>query len=119
MQPRENYPFEIDDKSDSPELIPLILGDEAYYREALPVFPLEAGIKTIRRNVIYVAGNIGDEAAVPSLIQALNRPEPEIKAAAAWSLGKIGCDDSKKALKERQQKEKDTVVLTEILDALK
>lgn len=119
LSPREDYPFAIDEKSDSPELIPLILADEDYYKQVIPAFPLEAGSKIMRRNVIYAAGNSGDSAAIPNLTKALDWPEPEIRAAAVWALGKIGGEDARQALAEKQKSETEAAIQEEITEAPK
>jgi len=50
LTPRWHYPIEIEEKPDSPELIPLLLGDEGYYKTVLPSFALQlVDVSTLRR----------------------------------------------------------------------
>jgi epoxyqueuosine reductase len=41
------------------------------------------------RNAALVLGNTGDERALPALRQALDDPEPLVRDAAAWAIGRI------------------------------
>ena len=116
--PRRHYPVEIEEKPDSPELIPLLLGDENYYKTVLPNHVLEMGISTLRRNVALALGNIGDPAAVPVLVQALSYSEPEVRSYAAWALGRIGGKKARKALARLLNSELDLEVQKEIKAAL-
>lgn len=118
LTPRTEFPFEIEAREDFPELIPLILGDEAYYQATLPAFALRAGVDTMRRNVILAAGNSGDSAVVPHLIRALDLPHIETRAAAAWSLGRLSGPAARKALRERLAQEQEPTVREEIEQAL-
>ncbi len=83
LPPRTHYPVDIEGESDNPELIPLLLGDEDYYKAILPGFVLQMDISTLRRNVALALGNIRDPMAVPALVQALSYPEPEVRSYAA------------------------------------
>jgi len=119
LTPRAGFPFELEAKTDSPELIPLVLGDERYYRSTLPEFVLQAGVDTIRRNVIIATGNSGDPAAVPALIDALSLPHPRARAAAAWALARLGGPVVPAALTKRLPDEQDPAVREEIAEALR
>ena len=118
LTPRRHYPVEIEEKSDSPELIPLLLGDEDYYKTVLPSFVLEMDISTLRRNVALALGNIGDPIAVPALVKALSYSEPEVRLYAAWALGRIGGKKARDALARSLNSEIDSEVHEEIKVAL-
>ena len=116
--PRRHYPIEAEEKSDNPELIPLLLGDENYYKTVLPSFILQMEISTLRRNVALALGNIRDPMAVPALVQVLSYSEPEIRSYAAWALGRIRGKKVKEALARSLKSEVDSKVQKEIKAAL-
>ena len=118
LKPRAAWPFPLDGPTDRPELIPLLLGDEGYYRAALPEFALRAGIDTLRRNVAIALGNSGDPAAVPALIHALRLRHTETRAATAWALARLGRAETLAALESALEAEPDHEVRAEIADAL-
>jgi epoxyqueuosine reductase len=118
LRPARADLFELEDKSDSPELLPLILADEEYYRRALPAFVAGHGTETIRRNAIVALGNSGDPAAVGTLVQALARPEPTARGAAAWALGALGGPVAEQRLREQLSEEQYPSVRDEIEAAL-
>lgn len=74
--------------------------------------------KRLRRNAVIALGNIGDDAAVPSLIEALQDKDDILRSYAAWSLGKIGSTQAKSALDVAFKKEPNPEVKTEIENAL-
>jgi epoxyqueuosine reductase len=119
LKPRSGFPFEFEPKSSSPELIPLLLGDEDDYRRILPEFPMEAGIATVRRNAAIALGNSDDQAAVEPLIEVLCSGGPRIRAAAAWALGKLGGTTAASALSRTLPSEEDADVQEEIEAALR
>lgn len=90
LTPRKSYPVEIEEKSDNPELIPLLLGNNNYYKKVLPESVLEMDIWALRRNVALALGNICDPTTVPALIKSLSHSEPRVRLYAAWALGRIG-----------------------------
>jgi epoxyqueuosine reductase len=72
------------------------------------------------RNLAIVAGNTGAASAVAALIGSLvEDADPLIRAHAAWALGKIGSEESRRALDLALRTEKDLQALAEIQDALK
>lgn len=76
------------------------------------------GKKPIQRNAIIALGNFKDPSAVPVLSDLLKRdPRPEIRATAAWALGRIGGEEAQRALQEAQQAEQEAVVLEELAKA--
>jgi epoxyqueuosine reductase len=90
LAPRQSFPIELETTSDNPELIPLLWGDEDYYKKTLPRFALSAGVETIRRNVAIALGNIGDKKAMPALTQTLEHPDSNVRSYVAWALEKFG-----------------------------
>ena len=118
LAPRRHYPVEIEEKSDNPELIPLLLGDENYYKTVLPSFVLEMDIPTLRRNVALAIGNIGDPIAVPTLVKALSYSEAQVRSYAAWALGRIGGKRARDVLARSLNSEIDPEVQEEIKVAL-
>jgi len=71
------------------------------------------------RNAAIVLGNQRRSESVESLIVGLNDGEPIVRGAAAWALGKIGSGDAMDALARRRLVESDTMVIPEIVAALK
>jgi epoxyqueuosine reductase len=118
LTPRRDFPFPLEDKPDTPELIPLLLGDEAYLRATLPEFVLLAGPDAIRRNIAIALGNLADSAATPALARALTLPHAETRAVAAWALGRMGGPEGRAALEAALSAEQDAQVRQEIADAL-
>jgi len=118
LKPRGPFPFEVEDKPDSPELIPLVLADEEEYKRRLPFHTYKYGVENIRRDAVIALGNIGDPAAVPVLIEALNKMPLRIRALSAWSLGKIGGREAYNALLAAKKAEKEKEVLEEIEAAI-
>jgi len=118
LTPRKHYPVEIEEKSDSPELIPLLLGDKNYYKKVLPSFVLEMDISALRRNVALALGNIGDPIAVPALVKSLSHSESKVRSYAAWALGRIGGKRARNALARSLNSETNSEVQEEIKVAL-
>jgi len=118
LTPKRHYPVEIEEKSDSPELIPLLLGDENYYKAVLPSFVLEMDISTLRRNVALALGNIRDPIAVPALVKSLSHSGSKVRLYAAWALGRIGGKKAIYALTRLRNSEIDSEVQEEIKVAL-
>jgi epoxyqueuosine reductase len=118
LVPRKTLPFELKPISDSPELIPLLLGDEKHHKNTLPEITLEAGSDTIRRNVAIALGNSGDRAAVPALGEALGCAHQPTRLAAAWALGQLGGAEARQALTRALERDQDDEVKEEIRAAL-
>jgi epoxyqueuosine reductase len=115
---RRHYPVGIEEKSDSPELIPLLLGDKNYYKKALPESVLEMDISALQRNVALAIGNIGDPIAVPALVKSLSHSESKVRLYAAWALGRIGGKKAIDALTRLRNSEINSEVQKEIKVAL-
>ncbi len=103
---------------DSPVLLPLLLGDETYYRSAIPEFVQQAGLDTVRRNAAIAAGNIGDVATLPALLTCLSSAHDLTRIAAAWALGRFSGTEVARALAERLAVEENAEVRDEIACAL-
>lgn len=83
----------------SPALIPLLKLDEEGFRERFRHSPIKrAKRRGLLRNVCVALGNIGDPAAIPDLIDALDDAEPLVRGHAAWALGRLNAHDASDAL---------------------
>src|SRR5438067_3068429 len=103
----------------NPELIPLLSLTEEQFRERFRLSPIRRTKRRgLLRNVCVALGNSGDPQAVPALIRALHDDEPLIRGHAAWALGRIRGEESKRALQEAFVSEKDGETLKEIRCAL-
>ncbi|WP_019537050.1 tRNA epoxyqueuosine(34) reductase QueG [Paenibacillus ginsengihumi] len=73
------------------------------------------GKKPIQRNAILALGNFRDASSVPELIELLHSdPRHEIRATAAWALGRIGGREAKEALLAALERETDEAARREI-----
>ncbi len=77
--------------------------------------PKRAGLL---RNLCIVLGNRGDRRAVPLLETALQDPEPLVRGAAAWALGKFSTPTCSAILERALASERDATVLQEIAMAM-
>src|SRR5205814_9351931 len=83
----------------APELIPLLTLTEEQFRERFRLSPIRRTKRRgLLRNVDVALGNSGDPQAVPALIKALHDDEPLIRGHAAWALGRIRGDESRRSL---------------------
>jgi epoxyqueuosine reductase len=103
----------------SPSLIELLDITEEEFKERFRHSPVKrvkwAGL---RRNVAVALGNIGDPAAVPALIGALNAEPALVRGHAAWALARIATPEAQAALLDRQSIETDDWVRDELHTAL-
>ncbi|QKY68464.1 tRNA epoxyqueuosine(34) reductase QueG [Lentibacillus sp. CBA3610] len=73
------------------------------------------GKKPLQRNALIALGHYRDATAVDEIIAVMNNdPRPVIRGTAAWSLGKIGTEESFAAIKDAMEKENDEQVLAEM-----
>jgi len=70
------------------------------------------------RNAAIVLGNLRVLEAEPELIAGLTDPEPLIRGASAWALGKLATPTSLTAIRSRFPLETDPIVREELLHAL-
>jgi len=102
-----------------PEILPLLnIGKKEFESRVGPTTAGWIGRMRFRRNVAIALGNIGDPAAVTSLVEALSDPEPVIRGHAAWALGRIGTSSARPALENALSRETDERVIGEIREAL-
>jgi epoxyqueuosine reductase len=98
----------------------LLTMDERYFREKVQqvLYGYMWESKFLKRNAAIALGNSGDDAAVGSLGNALNDPEPMVRSYSAWALGRIGGAKSKSLLEIVLSKEGDPKVRSELKYAL-
>jgi epoxyqueuosine reductase len=76
---------------EQPDLIELLSLSPAEFRERFGDTALSRPRRAgLLRNVAIALGNQGEPPAIPALTQALEDPEPLVREAAAWALGKLG-----------------------------
>ena len=111
--------YPIDFERAAPKLLDVIGLSAEQFRERFRGTPiLRAKRKGLLRNVAIAIGNWGDETAVTGLVNALNDPEPLVRAHVAWALGQIDIPAAHNALEARRQIESDDSVKREISDSL-
>lgn len=77
------------------------------------------GRKPIQRNALIGLGNFKDEQSVPDIANVLSGdPRYELRATAAWALGRIGGDEAKLGLEQARQREQNPEVVAAIERAL-
>jgi epoxyqueuosine reductase len=72
----------------------------------------------ILRNAAVVLGNRPLPAALPALVQGLQDPEPLVRAASAWALGRYANSAAQQALQAQLPRESHPEVLAQIAAAL-
>ncbi|GAB6876123.1 tRNA epoxyqueuosine(34) reductase QueG [Thermaerobacter litoralis] len=105
-----------------PPLVPLLqMGRAAFQARYRPLTGAWRGRKTWQRNAIVALGNRGPgaRAAVPALAALLrDDPRPDIRALAAWALGRIGGDEAGEALRAARDGDADPHVCRAAAEAL-
>ncbi|XID90620.1 tRNA epoxyqueuosine(34) reductase QueG [Paenibacillaceae bacterium WGS1546] len=77
------------------------------------------GRKPIQRNALIALGNFRDAESAPDVAAVLrDDPRPELRATAAWALGRIGSPEAIDALREARDVETDASALEAIGRAL-
>ena len=72
------------------DLLPLLSMSEEEYRRRYQHSALKRAKRSgLRRNAAVALGNLGDEAAVPALAQALEDPDEVVREHAAWALERL------------------------------
>ncbi len=93
--------------------------DEQEFHRRFGHTPLHRpGRAGLLRNAAIVLGNGRDPKAVPALLRALRDPEPLVRAAAAWALGRFPSAEVQAALKSQRASEHNPDVRREIENAL-
>ncbi|QHW35056.1 tRNA epoxyqueuosine(34) reductase QueG [Paenibacillus rhizovicinus] len=103
-----------------PLLVPLLtMGNREFKERYGSNASAWRGRKPIQRNAVIALGNFKDAASVPALEGVLrDDPRFELRATAAWSLGRIGGEASAAVLSEARGREKDAAVVEAIDSAL-
>ncbi|CAN7740062.1 tRNA epoxyqueuosine(34) reductase QueG [Paenibacillus sp. LjRoot56] len=103
-----------------PLLIPLLTMSNKDFKEQYGRIAASwRGKKPIQRNAIIALGNFKDRTAVPVLVDLLRSdPRPEIRATAAWALGRIGGEEAFAALTKAAAAEQEPQVKTDIEKAI-
>lgn len=97
------------------ELAELFALDDASFRERFrPTSLWRSRRRGLLRNAAIVLGNRPHEAALPALIRGLDDPEPVVRAASAWALGRHPGPAARDALRKRLAIESEAEVLGEI-----
>jgi epoxyqueuosine reductase len=93
--------------------------DDDAFRGRFRSTPLwRAKRRGLLRNAAIVLGNQQHAAALGALVRGLSDPEPLVRGACAWGLGRIGGDAAQAALRARELVESDRDVASEISLAL-
>ncbi|WNQ12107.1 tRNA epoxyqueuosine(34) reductase QueG [Paenibacillus aurantius] len=103
-----------------PLLVPLLTMGNKEFKERYGTSAASwRGKKPIQRNAIIALGNFRDKSSVPVLADLLRRdPRPEIRATAAWALGRIGGPEAAEALREAGEHEREDSVRGELAKAI-
>lgn len=104
-----------------PLLLPLItMGKKEFALKFGKSSAAWRGKKPIQRNAILALAHFKDVAAVPGLIEVLQKdPRPTLREAAAWALGRIGGEAALNGLISGKTKEKNEEVLVQIDKSIK
>ena len=99
----------------APALLPLLeLNDDEFSTRFRNSAIKRAKRVGLQRNVCVALGNIGDPVSGPALTRSLSAPDPVIREHAAWALGRLGSQQTLRALRDALPYEADEVVRTEI-----
>ncbi|MBD0382346.1 tRNA epoxyqueuosine(34) reductase QueG [Paenibacillus sedimenti] len=103
-----------------PLLVPLLTMTNKEFKEQYGSLAASwRGKKPIQRNAIIALGNFKDRTAVPILSELLHSDQrPEIRATAAWALGRIGGEEAAEALGQAAAREQEAAVLKDIEKAI-
>jgi epoxyqueuosine reductase len=105
--------------ADPVDLIDLLSLDAATFRRRFAHSALSRPRRAgLLRNAAIALGNRRHPDAVPALSRALDDPEPLIRGAAAWALGRIALPEAREALARRREVEPDDEVRAELMAAL-
>jgi epoxyqueuosine reductase len=107
--------FELPEQRASLTLDSILSLDSENYRKLFRGSSMKrAKLVGLKRNAALAMGNSGDKRYVDSLLEALQNGKPELRAHAAWALGRIGGDSAASGLAQASSKEQDALVQEEI-----
>ena len=73
----------------------ILLLDDKYYQDVVyPIMYLLRDLDLFRRNAAIALGNTGDQSHIPALKKALENPNPLVRDAAQWAIGKLSVNES-------------------------
>lgn len=102
-----------------PELVPILhLSNKDFIKKYGHTAVAWRGVNTLKRNAIIALGNTGCRDAIPELIPFLQSPRGELRASAAWALGKLGGDSSRSALLLALEGETDVLIQQELYEGV-
>ncbi|WP_436663853.1 tRNA epoxyqueuosine(34) reductase QueG [Alicyclobacillus acidoterrestris] len=102
-----------------PDLIELLqMSNRQFMRKYGHTAMAWRGLRTLQRNALIALGNAGDAAALAWMIPFLHNARVELRASAAWAIGKIGGKEAKEALLHALAEEEDAQVMEELRNGL-
>lgn len=109
-----------DNEKAKPLLVPLLtIGNREFKEVYGTTSSAWRGRKPIQRNAVIAFGNFKEVSAIPALADVLmHDPRFELRATAAWSLGRIGSGDALAVLEQAREREQDEIVLEAVDFAL-
>jgi epoxyqueuosine reductase len=118
---KHHHEFLPDGELIKPLLLPLItMGKKEFALKFGKSSAAWRGKKPIQRNAILALAHFKDVAAVPGLIEVLQKdPRPTLREAAAWALGRIGGEAALNGLISGKTKERNEEVLVQIDKSIK
>lgn len=107
--------FAARDETDDPPIEELLTMDDGAFRKRFQGTPVKrTGRDRFLRNVLIAAGNSGDHAYVPKVVDLLSDGAAVVRAMAVWALHRIGqADEFEAAFRDRFERETDAAVRTE------
>ncbi len=101
----------------APELIDLLLLDDATFRAVFSGSPIKRiGRDRMVRNALIAAGNSGLATLVPPVLKLVEDASPDVRGAAVWALGRL--DPARLEAERARHSESDASVLAEWNQAL-
>jgi epoxyqueuosine reductase len=100
-------------------LTDLVRLDESSFREEFRPTAMERPRRRgLVRNALIVAANVSDEKALRAAEEKLRDPDPVVRGAAAWALGRGGSVRGRRVLERARESEPDPAARAEIEEAL-
>ncbi len=98
----------------APEISALLTLDDAAFRKLFSGSPVKrTGRNRFIRNVLIAAGNSADAKHLDAVLKLLGDPEPIVRGAAIWALGRIDAGQFAEERGNREDAEKDRTVREE------